>query len=35
MKNPFTIKNNNPFNFYFDDNNRPKIPNSTHKFFMK
>ena len=35
MKNPFTIKNNNPFNFYFDDNNRPKSPNSTHKFYMK
>ena len=35
MKNPFTIKNNNPFNFYFDDNNRPKSPNSTHKFYIK
>ena len=35
MKNPFIIKNNNPFNFYFDDNNRPKSPNSTHKFYMK
>ena len=35
IKNPFTIKNNNPFNFYFDDNNRPKSPNSTHKFYMK
>ena len=35
MKNTFSIKNNNPFNYYLYDNNRPKSPLSTHKFHMK
>ena len=35
MKNPFSIRNDNPFNYFFEDNIRTRSPTSTHKFNMK
>ena len=35
MKNPFSIRNDNPFNYFIEDNIRPRSPTSTHKFNMK
>ncbi len=35
MKNPFLIKNDNPFNYFFQDNTRTKSPNQIYKFNVK
>ena len=35
MKNPFLIKNDNPFNDFFQDNIRTKSPNQIYKFNVK
>ena len=35
MKNPFLIKNDNPFNYFFQDNIRTKNPNQIYKFNVK
>ena len=35
MKNPFLIKNDNPFNYFFQDNIRTKSPNQIYKFNVK
>ena len=35
MKNPFLIKNDNPFNYFFQANIRTKSPNQIYKFNVK